>query len=498
MLSFRYMCVKCLAGIILLLVSGQVAAQSLQEAIAAAQDYYNRTVQEAEDFIKEVDKAYAEYMKNPWKKVVPVDSRKSPFEEYPSIDPEIFSPGKKVSELVDMEYDFTQVGGMYSQSQRFEELGFEEDTDAVMDVVPVRFNGFQIDMRFPADGKIRIAGTAEVELSAAWERMSGMPYGVVLNDILKIGRRLNLCDWSLVRLVKIFMDAVYGEDARNESVITQVYFLHRLGFRVALAYDPEGRLYRLVSTDARVRGARDYYNDGIPYSLIGEAETHDLSLFFYDGYGDNPVCLTANLDEIFYPEYADEIHFESASYPELSFSVQVDLSLKSYYEDYPSYYTDDNPMTEFYYRASLPMARYIQESVYPVLESAVEGKTEVEAVNILLDFVQTAFAYEMDEDRWNQERFFFPGEIWYHDVSDCDDKAMLFARLVQDVLDMKVALVFWPGHLSCAVNIPEAVAGYVFDVFGEKYVSCDPTWKDARAGDVMEVFKDVKASLILL
>ena len=67
MLSFRDMCVKCLAGIILLLVSGQVAAQSLQEAIAAAQDHYNRTLQQAEDFIKETDKAYAEYMKNPWK-----------------------------------------------------------------------------------------------------------------------------------------------------------------------------------------------------------------------------------------------------------------------------------------------------------------------------------------------------------------------------------------------------------------------------------------------
>jgi Fe-S-cluster formation regulator IscX/YfhJ len=62
MLSFRDMCVKCLAGIILLLVSGQVTAQSLQEAIAAAQDYYNRTLQQAEDFIKEADKAYAEYI----------------------------------------------------------------------------------------------------------------------------------------------------------------------------------------------------------------------------------------------------------------------------------------------------------------------------------------------------------------------------------------------------------------------------------------------------
>lgn len=498
MLSFRYMCLRCLAGIILLLISGQAAAQSLQEAIAAAQNYYNKTVQEAEDFIKEVDKAYAEYMKDPWKKVTPVDSRKSPFEEYPSIDPEIFSPGKKVSELVDVEYDFTKVGGLYSQSHRFEELEFEEDADAVLDRVPIKFNGYQLSMRFPSEGKIKIAGTTEEELSITWKRMSEMPYGIVLNDILKIGRRLNLCDWSLVRLIRTFSDAVYGNEAANESVMTQVYFLHRLGFRVALAYDPEGRLYRLVSTDARVRGARDYYNDGIPYSLIGEPEIHDLSLFFYDGYGDNSVCLTANLDELFYPEYADEVHFESKSYPELSVSLHVDLSLKSYYENYPSYYTDDNPMTEFYYRATLPMARDIQESVYPVLEAAVAGKTDVEAVNILLDFVQTAFAYEMDEDRWNQERFFFPGEIWYHDVSDCDDKAMLFARLVQDVLDMKVALVFWPGHLSCAVNIPEAVAGYVFDIFGEKYLSCDPTKKNARAGDVMDVLKDVKASLILL
>lgn len=499
MLSFRHIWMRCLTGIILLLISGQVVAQNLQEAITAAQGYYNRTVQEAEDFIKGVDEAYAEYMKNPWKKVSLTDVESNPYADFPKIKPEVFFLGDRSSKLQLLPCDVTHIGGLNADPGRYMELEYDSDENIEARDVLVGFNGYDISMRFVDDCEIHIENTSEEHLASVWLQMSGSPYDLILSDIVKIGKHLVLSDWSIVKFVEAFSDAVYNASQKHrESVLTQVYLLHRLGFRVCLARDESGNLYRLISSDATLNGTKELYEDGIPYTLIGDYGDIDLFPFFFDGYGKYPVSMAVNRNEHFYSEYSDTLSFVSEKYPEVAVSVPVNVALKKFYGDFPIYHTDGNPMTEFYYRAMAPMSRDIIEAVYPTLLNVVEGKTYVEALNILLDFVQTAFRYEMDSDRWNKERFFFPGEIWYHDVSDCDDKAILFSRLVRDILKLEVALVFWPGHLSCAVNLDDTVEGFMFDVSGKKYVSCDPTMPHAGVGDVMEVLKDTKASLIML
>lgn len=499
MLSFRDMCVKCLAGIILLLVSGQVAAQSLQEAIAAAQDHYNRTLQQAEDFIKETDKAYAEYMKNPWKKVSLTKVEINPYAEFPKTKPEVFSPGDRSSRLQLLQCDVTHIGGLNADPGRYMKLEYDSYENIEVRDVLVSFNGYDISMRFAEDCEIHIDNTSEEHLASVWMQMSDSPYDLILSDIVKIGKHLVLSDWSIVKYVEAFCDAVYdAPEMHRESVMTQVYLLHRLGFRVCLAHDGYDNLYRLISSDATLNGTKEIYQDGIPYTLIGDYDGIDLSPYFFDDHGEYPVSMAVNRNEHFYSEYSDTLSFVSEKYPEVAVSVPVNVALKKFYEEFPIYHTDGNPLTEFYYRAMAPMSGDIVETVYPVLADALNGKSYLEALNMLLDFVQTAFRYEMDSDRWSKERFFFPGEIWYHDASDCDDKAILFSRLVRDILKLKVALVFWPGHLSCAVNLDGHQEGFMFDVSGEKFVSCDPTMPEACVGDVMEVLKDVKASLILL
>lgn len=41
-----------------------------------------------------------------------------------------------------------------------------------------------------------------------------------------------------------------------------------------------------------------------------------------------------------------------------------------------------------------------QETALPALEEVVTGKTEIEVTNTLLNFVQTAFEYKMDDDQF--------------------------------------------------------------------------------------------------
>lgn len=473
-------------------------AQDIQETIARAQQLFSSTIDQAESYRRKVAEAYAEHMRDPWEKVSAVKMEVNPFAEYPKISPDVFNLGKRSSERFEMRGEVADVEVPYADSSRYKKLMFRNERDAETYSVPIRFNGFDIAMRFVPQCAFTIQDTSEESLALLWQQMSRSPFGIILNDIIKIANRLNLCDWSLLRFIETYSDTVCASKSHRESVLMQVYILHSLGFRVCLAKDNNGNLYRLISTDARLDGAVEFYEDGIPYSLLDPFEEMDLCLFSFNDHGEYPITMSINPDERFYSECVDTLRFTSVRYPEVSVSVAVDDVLKTFYEEYPIYLTNDNPLTEFYYRASVPMTRDIQETVYPVLTAAVDGKTNVEALNILLDFVQTAFRYEMDSERWRKERFFFPGEIWFYDTSDCDDKAILFSRLVRDVLGLEVALVFWPGHLSCAVKLEEPLHAYVFDVSGQQFVSCDPTMPGACVGDVMPQLKEVKASLILL
>lgn len=450
------------------------------------------------NYHRKVNRDYLDFMKGKWKKTVPEYTSRSLSGDSLVILPEIYDHDSRPSRLYGVEYELVRPRGLSARMTEREKLTFDEKPTCEIANQEFCFNGFEISIRYAPECRIVLPDTCRANIDGVFEKMVSMPYGVLLNDIVKLAATLHLSDWSILCMIRDLADTLYGPASSGESVITQVFLLRSLGYRVALARDSAGRLYRLVSFDARVNGVREFHNDGVAYSLMESGADNELTVFYFNEMSEYPVCLMPDLNERFYPEYSGVMSYRSSSFSDISVSVPLNLTLKKFYGDYPSYYTDENPLTEFYYRAILPMSSEIEEYVYPALLSAVKGKERAEALDILLDFVQTAFDYGMDDRVWSKERYFFPGEIWYHKISDCDDRAILFSRLVRDILGLKTALVYWPGHLSCAVDVGSIEKGYKFSVGSNVYMSCDPTWPEARVGDMMHQFKNIKPSLILL
>jgi hypothetical protein len=69
-----------------------------------------------------------------------------------------------------------------------------------------------------------------------------------------------------------------------------------------------------------------------------------------------------------------------------------------------------------------------QRYTYPVLRNVIQGKSEQEAANMLINFVQTAFVYDYDNKIWGGYRPFFADETVYYPFSDCEDRSILFSR----------------------------------------------------------------------
>ena len=128
----------------------------------------------------------------------------------------------------------------------------------------------------------------------------------------------------------------------------------------------------------------------------------------------------------------------------------------------------------------------------------MSGKSLPEAADILLSFVQTAFAYRLDEEVWGYDRAFFAEETLFYPYADCEDRSILFSRLVRDLLGLDVVLVYYPGHLATAVKFPIEIPGDFLELDSGRYLVCDPTYIGASIGMTMPTVEGVPAQAILL
>ena len=149
-------------------------------------------------------------------------------------------------------------------------------------------------------------------------------------------------------------------------------------------------------------------------------------------------------------------------------------------------------------RANKPLDSVAKDELYPAIREKLKGLSQKEAMERLLNWVQTAFVYEYDDKVWGDDRAFFPEETLYYPYCDCEDRSILLSRLVRDLLGLKAILIYYPGHLAMAVGFTEDVKGDYILLQGKKYVVCDPTYIGAPVGVTMEGMDNEKAKVILL
>ena len=132
--------------------------------------------------------------------------------------------------------------------------------------------------------------------------------------------------------------------------------------------------------------------------------------------------------------------------------------------------------------AEAPLSSHLKEQLLDPLATSIEGLSQEDAANVLINFVQTAFEYQTDDEQWGYERPFFPEETLFYPYSDCEDRSILFARLVKELMGLDVVFLHYPGHLATAVRFDEEISGDHLMIDGGKYLVCDPTYINASIG----------------
>ncbi len=170
--------------------------------------------------------------------------------------------------------------------------------------------------------------------------------------------------------------------------------------------------------------------------------------------------------------------------------VQYDKTVIDFFARYPQ--TDLNV---YFHAAVSPEAGV---SLVTSLKPVIAGKSEAEAVNILLRFVQTSFNYKTDDEQFGYEKYFFPEEILFYAYSDCEDRSILFAYLVRNLIGLEVIGLDYPGHVAAAVHFSDDLPGDKVSYHGKKYLLCDPTYINANLGRCMPRYRDVIPAIIAI
>ena len=359
--------------------------------------------------------------------------------------------------------------------------------------IEISYYGRTITIGFPLTDRLRLQGLNEDALADAWTLLAGKPYDISVKTALDARSAFQLCDWAYMDALRMACEGHYG--AGNEAVLMQTFLMTQSGYRVRLAKAGE-RLFMLVASKYQIYNMRYLNVDGTKYYVTGDYHGEKLQLC--PSRFDKEQSLS--LQMVALPKLGETASPKRklTSKKGVTASVSVNRQLIDFFRRYPQANIDGDFTTRWAAYANTPLDQAIQDELYPPLRQTIRGMSEREAVGILLNWVQTAFKYGYDDEVWGGDRAFFVQETLFYPQSDCEDRAILFSRLVRDLTGLDVALIYYPGHLAAAVAFSGEEEGDWFNCGGQRFVVCDPTYINAPVGLTMPGMDNQKAKIILL
>lgn len=311
---------------------------------------------------------------------------------------------------------------------------------------------------------------------------------------LALRLKMQLCDWAYLNLIDTFAKAFCGHG--NEAVIMAAFIYSQSGYKMRLGRDCE-KLYLLYGSKHGIYEKGYIVIEGINYyPLDDKVERMEISDFSFPQ--EQSMSLYIENAQKFTIRPSAKRKLASEQYHDVTIDSQVNLNLIQFYNTYPSSEVNGNFMTRWKMYADTPMDESVSQMLYPDIKNKIEGLSDVQAVNQILNWVQTAFQYEYDDKVWGHDRAFFAEETLYYPYCDCEDRAILFTRLVRDLLGLKCILVYYPGHLASAVCLKQQVNGDYISLDGDVYTICDPTYIGAPVGITMPEMDNRSAKVIKL
>ena len=355
--------------------------------------------------------------------------------------------------------------------------------------------GTKYQVRLGERNRFKLNSVTEENVANAIEELSDIKYDNLLFDCLKIRKDNKLSDWAYYQMLEAMGDAFCGKGT-NESILLAGYILSQSGYKVRLGRDID-KLVLLTASQHTIYNKVAYRFDGETFYLLDGGVEH-LNICRASFPNETGMSLAIRASQNFDYSQSDIRTIKSHRYPDFKVTIHTNKNLLKFYDTFLPSCVNNEIMTRWAIYANTPLSEDVSAELYPQLRSQLKGLSKKEAMERLLNLIQTGFEYEYDENVWGADRAFFAEETLYYPYCDCEDRSILLSRLARDILDLKALLIYYPGHLAMAVHFPEEVTGDYILYKGEKFIVCDPTYINASIGRTMPNMDNKQAQVILL
>lgn len=335
-------------------------------------------------------------------------------------------------------------------------------------------------------GICRLANTKERAVADAYEALCRANYKPLVSDCQQARTDFHLNDWGVILFVKKAANALCADG--NSSIVMQQFLLNELGYRAKMARRGDrNEMLLFVATNCIIYGHPYFTKDGLNYYNINGTEACDFYICQQDS---KKAHATVAMQLTTTPSLTTNMVSRKRTNKAGTVTVNVEVP-KSLIDFYASM-----PQCDYGVYAQAPVVGSVSQQVLATLRPMIAGKSEEAAANLLLNFVQTGFKYATDEEQFGYEKPFFVEELFYYPACDCEDRSVLFAYLVRQLMGLDVVFLDYPNHIATAVAFKSNVTGDYFTVDGKRYIVCDPTYIGASVGQAMPNLKSVAASIL--
>lgn len=309
----------------------------------------------------------------------------------------------------------------------------------------------------------------------------------VIRSLQSLSMAYGLNDWFTFELVRNYTESTCKNLA--SKIVLQHFLLVNMGYDIRLS-SCGNQLLLLVPFNQQVYERSYLFIDGKKYYVFYDDSTSKVqNAGIYTCRLPNETDKGRNIDLTIrggnIGMKTGVAHRFSMSDGKISLQGSVDEGTMEAIRRYPQM---DIP---FYAMSTIDSN--FHRSLLTQVKEQIQGCSEKESVYRILHFVQYAFDYATDGEQHGYEKPYFIEENFYYPKNDCEDRAILFAFLVRNVLGLDVHLVQYPGHECTAVNFTTSQMngdGYMYK--GKAFYICDPTFIGASIGQCMPDYRNVK------
>ena len=441
------------------------------------------------NYKKTFDEEFSKSLKEDWSRFNSLYNKNPYKEKKPKVLPKIKKEIKVKREDINKSKKLV-IKKIEKQIQHTEDIDTEVKRFKNSKMLMFSFYSNNIKISYDKNNILYLNEYSKENISRFWDNISSNNYKSTLKQFNDYSNNLNLNDWAKYLLIYNSGLKIYKN--KNMANLFTWFYLTKMKYDVNVGFS-NNSIYLLSTIDHEVFQVAFFTLDKKRYYVLtanGKIKKIESIFTYKNSYPDANKSLSfINSREI---KFNKNIRTKKLTFKYLNKKYTI---TSKYSFDLVKFYSTF-PQSDYRVYLNSNNSDLLSQTLLKQMQKIIKGKKEVEAVNMILRFVQTSFKYKTDLNNFSYEKVLFPEETIYYNFSDCEDRSIMFTFLIKKLTNLDIVAVKYKNHLASAVAFNSSISGSSFMYKNKKYLISDPTYINANVGMVMPQYKNSRFKII--